>query len=285
MENKDDYDDILAVRGIDEDARRGYAFEQIVRESLPWDFRPPVSARAKGEQLDAIFGWEGNQFVVEAKAKKKLIRVSDHDWEDFELKLRRRPHCIGLFLSAFPIHEDIVERAKELIGEGFTCLLIVGEDWDELHNRSICLDDFLRYRIARARTLREPKESNFKKCEEWLNDQEQLQSEIILEFRKSSATFLRRYKNPKHEDLYVRRQIDRKLFELTRQLSPKALSIVRKKKTRYDKDYDYRKQVPDQLCIIKDLSGSGKTTLGVQVAIETNDYFGITVSASQTSTT
>ena len=95
------------LRAVTDDAQRGYKFEQIIRELLPWDIKPPVSMVGDSEQLDSIFVWKNQAFVVESKAKKKVITAGSHDWEDFELKIRRRNHtATGLFCSLFPINKS-----------------------------------------------------------------------------------------------------------------------------------------------------------------------------------
>lgn len=84
------YEQLIGLYDIDDKQRRGYLFEQLIREIQPWSYRPPISAVGNGEQLDAIYEWDGRIFIIEAKAKEAKIMQSSKEWEDFELKVRRR---------------------------------------------------------------------------------------------------------------------------------------------------------------------------------------------------
>lgn len=87
MENV--YEEIVGLYQEENKQKRGYLFEQLIREIQPWTCRPPISAIGNGEQLDGIYEWEGRVFIIEAKAKRGKIMQGSSDWEDFELK------CVG----------------------------------------------------------------------------------------------------------------------------------------------------------------------------------------------
>jgi hypothetical protein len=91
--------DLLDLRSVTDDVERGFLFEQAIRELVPWDFPPPLAMRAKSEQLDAFYEWNSWHFLMEAKAKRKPITRGSSDWEDFELKVRRRRGPVGLKTS------------------------------------------------------------------------------------------------------------------------------------------------------------------------------------------
>src|SRR5437867_1060727 len=105
-----DYSDIIALRPLSERSSRGYRFEQALREILPWTRRPPLAVvgRRNSEQIDAFFEWNSWHFLVEAKAKKEPIGRGSHDWEDFDLKVRkRRGAIIGLFCSLYAVTDSV----------------------------------------------------------------------------------------------------------------------------------------------------------------------------------
>jgi hypothetical protein len=131
--DKPTYEEIIALRDITDDQRRGYLFETAMREVMPWVTRPPLAVVGESEQLDAFFEWNSWHFVVESKAKRGIIKRGSHDWEDFELKVRkRRGSCIGLFCSLFPASDDLYAAAEQLNREGLCTLLLTGSFWEEL---------------------------------------------------------------------------------------------------------------------------------------------------------
>jgi len=53
--DSDIYGQIILLR-VEQDAlRRGYQFEQLLREVNPWSHRPPVVQSTNHEQLNAFF--------------------------------------------------------------------------------------------------------------------------------------------------------------------------------------------------------------------------------------
>lgn len=275
------YFDILELKAVEDPQRRGYSFEHAVRELLPWDLRPPIAARARSEQFDAIFQWAGSQYIVEAKAKKGRIDLGSSDWEDFELKVRRRPHCIGLFLSLFDVDQNIVSRAMNLNESGSTIVLIFGSTWDDLEEHHVDFQEYLRYLVFNARTNHRPDETNFHRYLAWANDTGIFLDRVNSSLKKFSAPFVRRYRHPKHDAIYVTRQIDKFITDITRELAPRTLMDKTKRKAANGQLVETQRAAPKQFCIIKDYSGSGKTTLGVQIVGEKERYFGFGAAARQ----
>jgi hypothetical protein len=278
---------LLDLRSVDDDVARGYLFEQAIREFVPWGFRPPLSVRAKGEQIDAFYEWNSWHFLLEAKAVRKSISRAEHEWEDFELKVRRRRGgCIGLFCSLFPISDNVVEAAVELNRDGIPTIILSGKVWEELAETRIPITDLLRYMVLHAKASGAAIPPNLSVVHTWCYNHEHISSKIQSLCRSTSATFLRRHILPKHSQIYVPREIDRRIESIVAQLYPASLSQREKRRTRkrgQQKLFEYvtGRQMPPQICMIRDASGSGKTTLSLQIALTTDKFFGIGRAASE----
>ena len=62
---------------------------------------------------------------MEAKAKDGKITAGSHDWEDFELKIRKRKgFCIGLYLSLGPVASKVINNAKVLNSQGICTIIL-----------------------------------------------------------------------------------------------------------------------------------------------------------------
>lgn len=276
------YEQIVALKEFPNSAERGYRFESILREILPWSTRPPVVIVAPSEQIDAFFEWNNSIFLVEAKAKKeKLITAGSHDWEDFELKLRKRKGaCIGLYCSLYPVHENVIRAAENLNREGICTIILHGNVWDELSQEQLPLDKLIQFLILHARAKFSAVPPGIGEVREWIFDREVISSRIANICRNYSAIFLRRHKSPRHSDLYVRRHIDSRISEISNALTPSKL-LVRSRVHRDNKGKErvIPRKPPYQICVIRDTSGSGKTTSAVQVALSSQNYFGASRSA------
>lgn len=271
------YKEILALRDNLNDSERGYKFEQIIREIQPWDRKPPVVASLPSEQLDGIFVWKDQAYLIESKAKKDKITPGSHDWEDFELKIRRRKNAvIGLFCSLFSISEEVYTRAEELNKEGHFVIILAGEFWDDINSHQLPMKDLLEYMNLFGRVKFLSKPPNSKKILDWCYDQETTSKKISDLCRKNSAVFLRRHKSALHKDLYVLRDIDSHIESFTKNLKP---SVLLKSKDPLEQK---AKENPNQLCLIRDYSGSGKTTLSIELADSNKIYFGTGVAANET---
>ena len=270
------YDQILALKNIDDKQKRGYLFEQIIREILPWSFKPPIAATTSSEQIDAYFEWNSWHFLVEAKAKEKLITEGSHDWEDFELKIRKRKGFVfGLFLSLGNLSGNILQSAKVLNREGFCIIILHSNVWDDLMKNPIPFEDLLGYMVYHVRLSFNPSPKSIKEIKEWIYDRNSTEKEIYTLSRSHSATFLRRNKHPWHSDIYVPRTIDEYCTTIAQDLKPSKLINNQKIKTKDDLEYQVYRQKPIQKILIRDMSGSGKTTFSVQSSLEKNNYIGI----------
>jgi len=262
------YKDIIALRDIADNVERGYKFEQTIREIQPWDRKPPVVASLPSEQLDGIFIWKDQAYLIESKAKTDAITPGSHDWEDFELKIRkRRNNVIGIFFSLFPISEKVFEHAEQLNREGHFVIVLAGQFWDELNKYQLPIKDLLEYMNLYGRVKFQAKPPEIKKIHDWCYDKETTQKKIGDLCKKNSATFLRRHKSPFHTNLYISRDIDNQIETYANNLKPSTLQ----------KD----KEKPKQLCLVRDYSGSGKTTLSLEIANNQTIYFGTGLTANE----
>jgi hypothetical protein len=280
---------LIDLRFVQDNEARGYAFEQAIRELVPWDFRPPLAVLARGEQIDAFFEWNSWHFLVEAKAKRKSITRGSHDWEDFELKIRRRMgSAIGLYCSLFPVSKTVEDAAEELNRGGYPTILLHGSVWDNILEQKVPITDLLRYMVWRVKATGKPVPPDIKQVGEWLFDRASVVSKVESTCRLLSGVFLRRHALPNHSLLYVRRQLDVRIDGLASQLRPLSLTdehrIKQHTRTIQGAQLEYttpRTLVP-QVCVIRDSSGCGKTTLAVQVALTTEPFLGIARAASET---
>ncbi|WP_185212030.1 NACHT domain-containing protein [Sphingobacterium mizutaii] len=262
------YKEIIALRDNTDIVERGYKFEQTIREIQPWDRKPPVVASLPSEQLDGIFIWKDQAYLIESKAKAEPITPGSHDWEDFELKIRKRKNnVVGLFCSLFPISDKVFEHAEQLNREGHFVIVLAGQFWDELNKHQLPIKDLLEYMNLFGRVKFQAKPPDIKKILDWCYDKEAIQKKIGDLCKKNSATFLRRHKSPFHSNLYITREIDNQIESYANNLKPSTLQ----------KD----KEKPRQLCLVRDYSGSGKTTLSLEVANSQTIYFGTGLTANE----
>ncbi|MES2920529.1 MAG: hypothetical protein V4819_03230 [Verrucomicrobiota bacterium] len=268
------FDQVVLLREEADARSRGYRFEQMLREILPWSARPPLAVVAKSEQLDGFFEWNGWHFVVEAKAKVGIILRGSHDWEDFELKVRRRPNSIGLFCCLYEVAESVLSAAEELNRNGFGALVISGNAWDNLRSDPLPFDVLLRNMVWNARSRFLPAPRPPAEIRTWAYDLQRTKANLVSEFRDMSGIFLRRHRHPKHDLIYVRRDLDTSIETVAQSLRPSQLSIHQKTRTSHNHSFVQDKSVPTQLCLIRDTSGAGKTTLAVNIALQDQEYLG-----------
>ena len=262
------YKDILTLRNVNDDVARGIKFEQFVREIQPWDRKPAITASVPTEQLDGIFVWRDKPYLIESKAKKNIITAGSHDWEDFELKVRRRKHAVtGLFCSLFEVNDEVYRRADLLINEGFFVLVFAGSFWDDLLDYPLTFAQLLEYMnfFGRIRFSAKPPKLNV--INNWLFDITTTENKIGDLCRKNSSTFLRRYISPFHKELYISRDIDNQIISYARDLKPSGLKK--------------NKERPKQLCLVRDYSGSGKTTMSLNFALGPKAFFATSITANE----
>lgn len=139
-----------------------------------------------------------------------------------------------------------------------------------------------------AKVNYKPTQTDLNHVREWCYDHDQLKNRIQSVCRSISAPFLRRHISPKHTQVYVSRNIDKIIKDLSKHLMPSALTedrrIKKRKKrvsTETEIEYETYRELPYQICILRDVSGSGKTTFAIQNAFSIDPHFGISRSASE----
>jgi len=213
------YGQIILLRAEEDAVRRGYRFEQLLREVNPWSHRPPVVQSTSHEQIDAFFEWNSWFFLLEAKAKSGIIQRGSHDWEDFELKVRRRRGAsIGIFCSLGEVHERIIDAATELTREGMATLVFHDRFWDAIAEKPLPFSEVLRYMVSHARSINLVTPPDISEISEWAYNRELISHTVQNRCRSKSATFLRRNKLPRHTDLYVKRPIDDRVRDFAKEL-------------------------------------------------------------------
>jgi len=276
------YKDILLLKEENDAPKRGYMFEQSLREILPWSYRPPITASTATEQLDAFFEWNSWHFLVEAKAKDKVITAGSHDWEDFELKVRKRKgQCIGLFCSLYGVNDEVFRSAEMLNKEGLTTIVIAGAVWNNLLKNNLRISDYIRYSVFQARSKFKSQPDDLNKIKNWVFSRDEINSKIHAICTKESSVFLRRHKIAHHENIYVERKVDENLVSFINLLKPSKLDSNIKSHTHGEKAYSSDRLKPKQITLVRDLSGAGKTTLSVNLSLDNEKYFGSVKAALQ----
>lgn len=280
------YSHIPAIRNITDPSKRGYVFEQAVREILPWDHRPPLAVSAPNEsaQFDAVFVWNSWHFIVESKAVEQPITAGSRGWEDFELKVRQRQRgSIGLFCSLYSVAERVHDRAVSLNREGAHTLLFTDSFWDDLADGSITFADVLHYMVFYCKTTFVSTPPALEVIERWAHDKDAAHRAGVDICNQFSALFLRRHQLPSHASIYVERGIDRTLAQMAASLQPSRLRTVERKRRRAAQAEEIvgRRARPAQIIVFRDASGSGKTTTAVQVGLTSSPFLGAVKAAME----
>ncbi|MBF9255784.1 hypothetical protein I2I11_20970 [Pontibacter sp. 172403-2] len=263
------YQQIVELKQLENNTERGYRFEALIREIQPWDLRPPIVMSPKSEQLDGVYQYKGITFIIESKAVKKTITPGMKEWEDYELKLRRRHGngVIGLFCSLFSVSDDVYQASTDLNKQGYHNFILADDTWESLNNQNLDFRHVIDYMLPSIRLKYLPKIDSIDNLKKYCFDKTLINKSITNLCKKQSSLFLKRYKHKFHEKLYVRREIDRQIESILLHLRP---NVLKKNKT---------KELPKQIILIRDYSGSGKTTLAIQSVMQDYNFFGFGSSA------
>ncbi|TSE08854.1 hypothetical protein C1D09_016820, partial [Mesorhizobium intechi] len=252
--------------------RRGYRFEQLIRETLPWNHRPPISSLGTSEQHDAYFVWEGRDYIVESKAKRGKIMRGSADWKDFELKVRKRHGQVsGIFASLYEVSSDIFEAVNDLSKQGMFVAIIDKEIWKALINTQLGLDRYIEY-VMRSLKLRhafDPSETS--RIKEFFRDRTQSRAALLQKLRPISAQFLRRYKMDLHEKIYVARSFDEMIRQRCATFKPSNLNWTKPKRKNDGSSFSAHRLPERQIVMLRDVSGAGKTTSAVHLALNQDE--------------
>jgi len=214
--------------------------------------------------------------AYEAKAKEGVITQGSHDWEDFELKIRRRKGkgIIGVFCSLYPVHENVFEAGERLNQEGIHTIIFDGLFWDNIVKEYLPLKEVFDFMIPYIRIKYKAKPPKVKIIKDWCFDKTSINKDIRDKAFKGSASYLRRYKHRFHDTIYVERELDNQIHSAINNFKPSTI----KHKT----DSQHR-ELPKQIIVIRDVSGAGKTTCSVQLAHSLNGFNSLVITANDSS--
>ena len=271
------YKQIIELRNNTNAAERGYQFEQLIREIQPWDHMPPIVMSAGSEQIDGVFTWRGNTFLIESKAKRETITCGSHDWEDFALKINKRSHngVIGLFCSLNSVHDKVILDGIDLNKRGFTTLIIHGEIWDSLLKHQLPFSSLLEYMIPIARIKYQCSPNAIEDIISNKRNKDAINLKLNELSQKFSSTFFRRHHSEYFDGTYtVRTYLDKRVSDLISALRPAKLE----KKPKISSEELF---LPKQICILRTASGAGKTALSLYLAKENQTHFGFVSAANE----
>ena len=224
----DYYSQIVALKSEADDIKRGRQFEQLVREIMPWDLRPPIVMSPQSEQLDGVFTYKGDVFLIESKAVKKVVTPGVKEWEDFELKLRKRErqNVIGIYCSLFEVAETTIQAAIKLNELGHKTIVISGNNWESLLESGLYFPTFLDFLIISCRIKFQPAVVSLKEAEKWAYDRKTIETKVADACTKISASFLRRFKHKYHDKIFIDRNIDKQIRNFSDMVKPATLKVA-----------------------------------------------------------
>lgn len=129
-----------------EHQRRGYAFEQFLKELLDANgLSARASFRLDGEQIDGSFELSGETYLLEAKWTALKTGVSD--LRAFNAKVEdKAAWSRGLFISESGFTED----GLTAFGRGNSIICMDGLDLFEMLDRNLSVSSVLRRKVRRA---------------------------------------------------------------------------------------------------------------------------------------
>lgn len=276
------YRQIQSLASETDSQLRGYRFEQLIRETLPWSHRPPISAIGKSEQHDAYFVWEGRDYLVESKAKRGQILRGSHDWEDFELKIRKRQGQVcGIFASLYEVSTELFEATNDLSMQGMYVAIIDADIWNILAETQVGIDRYIEYVFRSLKLTNKFTPSSTKNIKEYFEDKNHSRSALLHKLRPISAQFLRRHKMDLHEKTYVARSSDEMIRQRCMMFRPSNLNATKTRRKNDGSSFSAHRLPERQIVLLRDVSGAGKTTFAVQMALnQTKEIISICRAAS-----
>jgi hypothetical protein len=272
IDYNEQYAQIEYLKSEKNSQKRGYKFEQIIREILPWSYRPPVTVAGTSEQLDAFFSWDGRDFLVESKAKVGTIKRGSHDWEDFELKIRKRfGQVVGIFCSLYGVSGDLYKAADEMSRQGLFVVIIDENISSGLRENQISLDKYILYVIFSLKSKQKFDPEKTISINAFFQDKQEAKNILLSKLSPISALFLRRHKLDLHEKTYVARGTDELVRQRCAIFRPSNLNATKKKKKQDGTEFTQHRSFENQIILVRDVSGAGKTTLAVELALNRSE--------------
>ena len=267
----DYYEQILTLRDPNLDkVQRGYQFENLIREIQPWDQRPPIVFSPESEQLDGVFIYKSIAFIVESKAVDKNITPGSREWEDYELKIRRRngKGVIGLFCSLNNVTDNLLKRADSLNEQGLYNIVIHGRNWDQLNAEKFEFCHFLDFMLLNSRINFKSSVKTLRAVKKWHFDNNFINDSFSKICEKHSSFFIRRFRHKFHEKIYINRGVT-KLIET-------SINLFKPSNLKKSKNNSI-----EQILLLRDTSGSGKTTFAIDNLLNSDIAFSFGSAANQ----
>ncbi|CAM3093990.1 Restriction endonuclease type IV Mrr domain-containing protein [Sphingomonas antarctica] len=138
-------DDLLAV-WKKQPQERGVAFERFLKRAFDYyGLRARDGFRIRGEQIDGSFDLDGATYLLEAKWEANKTPAAD--LHTFEGKLSQKASWArGLFVS----YVGFTDVGLHAFGRGKRTVCMSGQDFDEMFERIIPLDEIIRRKVRRA---------------------------------------------------------------------------------------------------------------------------------------
>jgi len=266
------YAQIVSLKHERNEVSRSRYFDQLLREILPWDQRPPVIYDPSGHAASGLFAYQGYYYQITAIADKVTVTLEQSEWADFENRLRKRERedIAGLFCCLFEVSPEIITAAQQLNKDGIATMILSGSVWESLNEADIYFPAFLDFLRLNSRNTADPSVDSMEKVSRWITDTKLINDRFQHTAKKLSAPFLRRFKHKFHDRIFVERNIEKQIWQITEMARPTRLRAKAKKdNTR-------------QIIVLRDFSGSGKTTLSTNFAsfADTNYCFAFSASAT-----
>ncbi|MEU5537141.1 hypothetical protein [Streptomyces sp. NPDC020362] len=287
--NRNPYTAFEVLVQLDNELLRRHLLDQQIRELVPWDHRPPAVDDPQ-ELLPFARSYQrrGRVWRVACCASPGRIDTTSSDWtrfrEDLETDYRGE---IGLFVTLGEVSPAVVAEAAELNRKSMHSLLLARPTWCDLAKDPIGMDDFLDYAVQRAKSHSTPVPLSVKATRQWIAQRCTAEQLVGDSCQQASAVFLRRHQLPHHAELYVRRNLDQHVEMAVRALKPSKLHRtmrprwIRPRKGHEGHQIEWKRSMPPQAMVVRDLSGAGKTTLSVQLATSGAEHFGVVRAAVQ----
>ncbi len=269
--NTEVYRQIIDLQQERNNTERERYFEQLIREIMDWDTRPPVFTNTK-QSAARPFNHAGNYYLVGMTASKIEFAPGVREWDDFEQQLRKKENedAIGVFFSLFPISVAAMSAVKALNLADINTIVVSGSDWFNLFDYGIYFPTFLEILTLNSKIGKSDETISYEQISRSIEDNRMIEERYSSLTKRLSAPFLRRFKHKFHEKIFIERNVDKQIKKLAETVKPHYLR------------FKVRKDNARQVIMIRDFSGSGKTTLSVNLTSNTNFAYCLCVTANMT---
>lgn len=268
------FKNILEIRNLETEFERRVRFEQSIREVETWDLKPSI-IQTKDEQSSLIYRYANNNYYFEFSGNDNITSYQSKEWQGFIKNIKTLKDSITcIFLTLGSIEIDVYKDANQLNSEGKVVGIIDFDDWEGLSKSRIKFIWFLEYLMNHCKLYQLSKLSNIKEALGRIEKIQIAEGQLKEITQLQSSIFLRRFKHPLHEKIYVKRNIDSQLIQNINNLRPSKLRNIHRDRIEENDEVN-------QICILRDLSGSGKTTFAVNTTLPNPNFFGTGITADE----